>query len=307
MLLIRGTSESAKINAIMVVIKISVLIIFGIISFTGFRAGNFAPFAPFGFAGVGAAAGLVFFTFVGLDVIATAGEEVENPRKALPLALLIALVTVTAVYLFVAIASIGAQKAELFHGQTAGLSRILENVTHTSWPSTVLSAAAVISIFSITLVTLFGQTRVLFAMSRDGMISPIFSKVSPRTLTPVINTILTAVIVGTLAALAPLEFLADIVSIGTLAAFIIVSLGVMILRKTDPDLPRGFKVPLFPIVPALSVVSCIYLISQLRPTTWVVFLGWMAASLVSYRVYAYHHSALRKRMMKENPAATATA
>lgn len=300
LLLIRGTSESAKVNAIMVVIKLTVLLLFSIIAFTGFHAGNFTPFAPFGLAGIGSAAGLVFFTFVGLDVVATASEEIENPGKSIPLALLIALGTVTAFYLIVAIAALGAQKYNEFHGQEAGLSRILENVTHSSVPSIVLSAAAVISIFSITLVTIFGQTRVLFAMSRDGMIPAALSKINPRTLTPIFNTIIVAICVGVLAALAPLDFLADLVSIGTLAAFIIVSIGVIILRKKAPDLPRGFKVPLFPLVPILSVLSCVYLITQLRTITWILFFMWMILSLISYWAYSYHHSVLRKRMIAED-------
>ena len=197
-LLIRGASESAKVNAIMVLIKIGVLVLFIAVGVTGWDSDNLSDFTPFGTDGITSAAGIIFFSYIGLDAVSTAGEEVHNPRRNLPLAILIALVTVTTLYVLVALVAVAAQPLADFEGQEAGLSAILEKVTGSSWPATVLAAGAVISIFSVTLVVIYGQTRILFAMSRDGMIPPFFHRLNPRTLTPVPATIVCAV--GDLAA-----------------------------------------------------------------------------------------------------------
>lgn len=298
-LLIRGTSESARANAIMVVVKLGLLSMFAVVSFTGFQTSHFTPFAPLGVAGVGAASGLVFFTFIGLDVVSTAGEEVEDPKRALPRALIGALITVTVVYLLVAVSALGAQPWRDFAGQEAGLSRILEHVTGSGFWSIVLSAGAIISIFSITLVTIFGQTRVLFAMSRDGMVPRLFGKVDPRTLTPVRNTIVTSLAVGALAGFVPLDFLANLVSIGTLTAFTVVSIGVIVLRRREPDLERAFTVPLYPALPVASVLACLYLIWSLPPVTWLAFASWIGLALFTYTTYSYRHSTLRRRSLEE--------
>lgn len=292
LLLVRGVSESATANAIMVVLKIAVLVMFVAIAATAFSADRFADFAPFGTAGVGAAAGTVFFSFIGLDAVSTAGEETRDPRRTLPRALILALVIVTVIYLAVAVTAIGAQDWPRFEGQEAGLAAILGDVTGSAWPSIVLSAGAVISIFSITLVTMYGQTRILFIMSRDGMIPPVFSRVDPRTFTPVRNTAVVAVAVGLLAGFVPLDVLADLVSIGTLVAFAVVSIGVMVLRRTAPDLPRGFRVPGYPVVPLLSIAACAYLVSGLSWITIVVFLVWLAAALVFWVFYGSRRSRL---------------
>ncbi|MGB3372855.1 MAG: amino acid permease [Rhodococcus sp. (in: high G+C Gram-positive bacteria)] len=292
LLLIRGTSESARVNAIMVVTKIGVLAMFAVIAFFGFDISNLEPFAPFGVAGIGAASGMIFFTFIGLDAVSTAGEEVENPKRTLPIALITALIVVTVIYLVVTFAAIGAQKYTEFEGQEAGLSEILQNVTGTDWPSIILSAGAVVSIFSVTLVTLYGQTRVLFAMSRDGMIPEIFSDVSPKTLSPIPNTIIVAIVVSLMAGLLPLDFLADLVSMGTLVAFTVVSAGVIILRRREPNLERGFRVPLYPVLPVLSILACLYLISTLHWQTWLLFAIWLALTTVLYFTYSRHHSRL---------------
>ena len=267
LLLIRGTSESAKVNATMVVIKLAVLVLFIVIGVTGWNSANFTPFAPGGFSGVMTAAGVIFFSFIGLDAVSTAGEEVKNPRRNMPLAIIIALVVVTGMYVAVALVAVGAQPAPEFEDQEAGLAAILQNITGSTWPGTVVAIGAVISIFSITLVVLYGQTRILFAMGRDGMLPPFFHRVNPRTLTPVNNTVLVAVVVGLLAGLLPISFLAEMTSIGTLVAFLVVSIGVMVLRRTAPDLPRGFKVPGYPVTPILSIIGCLWIIKDLRPVT----------------------------------------
>lgn len=291
-LLIRGTSESTTANAVMVLIKIAILIMFVVIAFQGWNSDNLSDFTPFGFSGVTSAAGIIFFSYIGLDGVATAGEEAKNPRRNLPLAIFISLFVVTTLYVLVAIVAVAAQPVEGFKDQEAGLSQILQQVTGSTWPGTVLAAGAIISIFSVTLVSLYGQTRILFAMSRDGMVPPIFHKVNPRTLTPVHNTVIVAVVVSLLAGLIPINFLAEMTSIGTLAAFITVSIGVMILRHRSPDLPRGFRVPFYPVTPILSILGSLWIITSLRAVTLYVFVVWISAAVIWYFVYARTHSTL---------------
>lgn len=292
LLLIRGASESAKTNAIMVVIKIGVLVMFIVIGISGWNGDNLTDFAPFGIAGITSAAGIIFFSYIGLDAVSTAGEEVKNPRRTMPLAILIALAVVTTLYILVTVVAVAAQPASQFENQEAGLSAILEDVTGSSWPASLLAAGAVISIFSVTLIVIYGQTRILFAMSRDGMIPEVFHRVNPRTFTPVPNTIIVAVAISLLAGLIPINFLAEMTSIGTLTAFLVVSIGVMVLRRTHPDLPRGFKVPLYPLTPLLSVAGCIWIIQDLRPVTIYVFLIWVTIALAWYFLYGLKHSHL---------------
>ncbi len=175
-LLVRGASESTTVNTIMVCIKLGVLALFAVIGITGWNADNFVDFTPFGLAGVSGAAGIIFFSFIGLDAVATAGGEAKNPQRNLPLAIIGALIVVTGAYFIVAIVAVAAQNWTQFEGQEAGLAAILEQVTGSTWPSTLLAAGAIISIFSVTLVVLYGQTRILFTMSKDGMIPPISTK-----------------------------------------------------------------------------------------------------------------------------------
>ena len=295
LLLMRGASESAKTNAVMVAVKIAVLVMFIVIGATGWDSANLSDFAPFGVSGITAAAGVIFFSFIGLDGVATAGEEAKNPRRNLPLAIMISLLIVTTLYVLVALIGVAAQPYTEFEDQEAGLAQILQNVTGSSWPGTALAAGAIISIFSVTLVSLYGQTRILFAMSRDGMIPELFHKVNPRTLTPISNTIIVAIVVSLLAGLIPINFLAEMTSIGTLAAFITVSIGVIVLRRTAPDLPRSFKVPLYPVTPILAIVGALWIIYNLRVLTLYVFVVWIAVALLWYLVYARGHSHLGKR------------
>lgn len=292
-LLIRGASESARVNAIMVLIKLGVLGMFAIIAFSAYNGDNLKDFAPFGVAGIGSAAGTIFFTFIGLDAVSTAGEEVRNPQKTMPRALIAALVIVTGTYVLVALSAIGAQPWQKFADQQeAGLATILDNVTRGTWAGMILSAGAVISIFTVTLITMYGQTRILFAMARDGLLSARFATVNPRTMTPVANTVIVAVATALLAAVVPLDKLADMVSIGTLTAFIVVSAGVIILRVRQPDLPRAFKVPGYPVTPILSVLACGYILASLHWYTWIAFSAWVALALLFYLVWGRHHSAL---------------
>ena len=304
LLLIRGASESATVNSVMVVIKLAVLAMFAVIAFTAFDADRFSDFAPFVVAGISAAAGTIFFSYIGLDAVSTAGDEVKDPQKTMPRAIIASLLVVTTVYLVVTLTALGTQPWQDFAEQEAGLAVILDKVTGANYWGTVLAAGAVISIFSVTLVVMYGQTRILFAMGRDGLISPAFARVSPRSMTPVRNTVIVAVVVAILAGFIPLDYLADMVSIGTLVAFIVVSLGVILLRVREPDLPRGFRVPGYPVTPVLSILACGYILVSLHWYTWLAFGAWVGIALVFYFVWGRHHSALNEPAV-ESPAAGA--
>ncbi|MDI2131977.1 amino acid permease [Yinghuangia seranimata] len=293
LLLVRGVSESAKANTIMVFIKLATLAFFCAIAFTAFDAGNLSPFAPLGWAGISSGASQVFFSYIGFDAASTAGEEAKNPRRDLPLAILLSLIIVTVVYVVVALAALGAMPWTDFEGAEATLATIVNNVTGGSWASTILSLGAIISIASVVLTVLYGQTRILFAMARDGLLPPVFAKVDRRTQSPIANTLITGAFVATIAAIFPLKYLAEATSIGTLFAFAIVNVGVIVLRRTRPDLPRSFSTPLFPITPIAGVGFCAYLISELDRKTWLVFVGWLAVGGLVYALYGYRHSRWR--------------
>lgn len=295
LLLVRGASESARANTVMVVIKLAVLGLFVVVGLTAFEADRFDAFWGAGAAGVSAAAATIFFSFIGLDAVSTAGEEVRDPQRALPRAIMGALAVVITVYVLVAVAGVGAQPASEFEApeqQSAGLSVILANITGSSVPGTILAAGAVISIFSVTLVTLYGQTRILFAMGRDGMLPARFAKVNPRTLTPTYNTVVVAVVVALIAGFVPSDYLWDTVSIGTLGAFIVVALGVLVLRRTQPDLERPFRVPGYPVTPVLTVLVCLYVLSGLPAVTWAIFGTWLAVVVGFYLLWGRRHARL---------------
>ncbi len=294
LLLLRGASESATVNAIMVLIKLGVLVLFTVIGISAFNADHFNNFFAQA-AGISAAAGTIFFSFIGLDAVATAGEEVKNPQKALPRAIIGALLIVTAIYIMVAVAGIAAKPVDFFSTEAAGeagLAKILADVTGNQIWSTVLAAGAVISIFSVTLVTLYGQTRILFAVGRDGLIPKRFLEVNQKTMTPTYNTVFVSILVAIVSGFVPADYLWDTVSIGTLMAFTVVAISIMVLRRTHPDLERPFKVPLYPVIPILTVVACVYVLSGLAPITWAIFGGWMIIVFAYYWFYGRRHATL---------------
>jgi APA family basic amino acid/polyamine antiporter len=244
--------------------------------------------------GVTAAAGTVFFSFIGLDTVACAGGEVQNPRRNVPLGIMSALLIVTVFYLFVAMAALGAQPAAKFAGQEAGLAVILQTVTGSAWPAIVLSAGAVISVFSVTLVSIYGQTRILFSVSRDGLVPTIFQRINARTQTPVGNTLIVCAMAGLVGGLVDSNFLWDMVSMGTLTAFCVVSVAVPVLRyqqRKDPS--AGFRVPFGPyLVPGLSVAACLFIMKDLSATTLRVFGYWMTFAILIYLIYGARRSKL---------------
>ncbi len=302
-LLLRGAKESAGVNAVMVMIKLAILVFFSVIAFSGFQAEHFTPFfntdnskGMAGMAGVTAAAGTVFFSFIGLDTVATAGAEVKDPKRNVPLGIMLALLIVTVFYMLVAVAAVGAQPAAMFEGQEAGLAVILQNVTGKSWPALILSAGAVISVFSVTLVTIYGQTRILYAISKDGLIPPSFQVVNPKTRAPFINTIFVCLAVGLVAGLVDATLLWDMVSMGTLVAFIVVSAAVPVVRRRHLGVHgEGFRVPFGPyLIPGASILACLYILKDLSAVTYHVFFAWMLVSLAIYLLYSRHHSRLNK-------------
>ncbi|MEU8617670.1 amino acid permease [Streptomyces sp. NPDC048623] len=302
LLLVRGAKESALINTVMVLVKLGVLALFVVVGATGFDSGNLQPFAPLGLAGISTAAATVFFAFIGLDAVSTAGDEVRDPRRTLPLAIVGALVVVTTAYVLVAVVGVGAQPWTAFEGQEAGLSAILADITGSGRPAVLLSAGAVLSIVSVTLVVLYGQSRILYTMGRDGMLPAAFHRVGRRSGTPVFATLLTGAFVAVLAAVFPLDLLTDLTSMGTLAAFTVVSLGVLILRRTAPGLERRFRVPGHPVIPVLSILACGWLMYELPLGTYVLFGGWLALSLAVYLLYSRKNSQLEADAPTLEPA-----
>ncbi|MFD2621204.1 amino acid permease [Streptomyces chumphonensis] len=290
--LMGGARESARVNSIMVVVKIGALLLFCAVAFTGIRAGNYEPFMPLGMAGVSAAGASLFFSYIGFDAASTAGEEAKNPQRDLPRAIMLSLLIVTALYVMVAAVAVGAVPWESFEGSEAALAGVLSDVTGQDFWATILAAGAVVAIASVVLAVLYGQTRILFAMSRDGLVPRVFSKVHPRTGTPRANTFLVSAFCGILAAAIPLGELANATSIGTLFAFGLVNVAVIVLRRTRPDMPRGFRVPLSPLVPLLGLGFCLYNMLNLPAVTWLVFGLWMAAGLVFYFLYGQRRATL---------------
>ncbi|RSN15934.1 amino acid permease [Nonomuraea sp. WAC 01424] len=293
-LLLYGASESAMANAVFVLIKIAVLVFFCAVAFTAFEAGNFTPFAPLGVAGITAAASQVFFSYIGFDAASTAGEEARNPKRDLPLAILLSLAIVTTVYVLVAVAAIGAKPWTEFDPESseASLSQIVDQATGATWPGLIVSFGAVIAIASVVLTVIYGQTRILFAMSRDGLIPRVFQRVNPRHQVPVANTLIVALFISVLAGLVPRGQLAEATSIGTLFAFFIVNVGVLVLRYRSPELPRSFRTPLFPLTPVLGALFCVIVMAGLAGVTWAAFGLWMLLGLICYFLYGYGHSRL---------------
>lgn len=297
-LLLRGSKESTVINTIMVVVKLFILCMFIGIAITAFNSDHMKPFAPYGYTGVWLATATVFFSFIGIDAISTAGEEVKNPKRNLPLAIILALILVTSFYILISLTAIGAQPAAEFEGQKAGLAQILQNITGQTWPATIFAFGAVISTFSVILIVLYGQTRILYAMGRDGMIPSFFERLSPKN-APTNNILLVCIAVMLGAGFTPADVLFDLTSIGTLVAFSAVSIGVIILRNTHPELPRSFKVPFYPLTPILAISSCLYVLSGLPLITFLYFAIWIGIATLTYFTFSIRHSRLNQVGMPE--------
>ncbi|MGW4118695.1 amino acid permease [Nocardia sp. NPDC004711] len=298
--LLGGIRESARVTTVTTMIKIAVLVFFVAVAVTAFHSSNLHPFAPAGVSGIGAAASMVFFSFIGFDAASTAGEEAKNPQRDLPRAIIISLGIVTLVYVLVALTAVGAVGVDAVSSSGASLATVLEQVTGRGWPATILAGGAVIAIASVVLTVLYGQTRILVSMSRDGLMPAVLSRVGEKRV-PTVNTLIVGGVVAVLSALVPLGELVNATNIGTLVSFGLVNIGVLVLRRTKPELPRSFRT-LVPLVPVIGVAMCVWLLIHLPGVTWLAFTLWSAVGLVVYFGYGRPRSALNNAM----PAETAS-
>ena len=291
-----GVRESARANTIMVFFKLAVLALFLVLGVTAFNADNFSPFfvEGEGFGGTVTAATLIFFAYIGFDAVSTSSEEVKEPKRDLPIAIIGSLGIATTLYILVAVVASGALPFDELKGQDAPLATALSEGAGFDWAANIISLGALVAITSVVLTLLYGQSRILFAMSRDGLMPKRVGKVNQRTRTPVFIIGICGVAFSFLAAVVPLSEIVKLVNIGTLFAFIVVNLGVIILRRTKPDMERGYRVPLVPWFPIIGILLCLYLAQDLELETWLRFIGWMLAGLVIYFLYGYRHSRLRQ-------------
>ncbi|WP_280435322.1 amino acid permease [Nocardia carnea] len=317
-LLALGTKLSSRVSAVAVAIKIGVILLVIIVGLTFFDSANLTPFIPesvpaeegqgltqslfswvtgggdtnFGWYGLLAAASLVFFAFIGFDVVATAAEETKNPQRDLPRGILGSLIVVTILYVAVTVVLTGMVPYTELAGDNATLATAFE-IHGATWAHRIISIGALAGLTTVVMVMLLGQTRVLFAMSRDGLTPRWFAKTGSRG-TPVRITITVGIVCAILAGFVDFGTLEEMVNIGTLFAFLLVSIGVVVLRRTRPDLPRGFRVPFVPWVPMLAVLACLWLMVNLSVETWLRFVVWMLLGLVMYFAYGRRHSLLGK-------------
>jgi APA family basic amino acid/polyamine antiporter len=292
-LLIRGVTESARVNLVMVVIKLVVLTFFIVVAFANFGTGHFQPFAPDGVDGVTSAAAIIFFAYIGFDAVSTGSEEARNPARDLPLAIIGSLLICTLFYVLTAVGALGIASPDQMKGSDAPLSAALDQGAGIGWASAILSLGAVVAITSVVLVIFYGQTRIMFAMCRDGLMPKSLAKVNQRYGTPARLTVGLGVLIAILAALVPLGTIVELVNIGTLFAFVLVNIGVIILRRTRPEMPRPYRVPWSPLLPLIGVAFAVYLMTDLPWETWVRFLVWLAVGIVIYLAYGYRNSRVR--------------
>jgi basic amino acid/polyamine antiporter, APA family len=293
-LLISGIRQSARSNTVMVIIKLLVLAFFIVVAITAFDGDHFSDFAPNGWSGIEDAAALIFFAYIGFDAVSTGSEESRNPSRDLPIAIIGSLVIATILYILVSVAAVGALPADQLAGQDAPLAVALDEGAGISWGADIVTFGALVAITSVVLTILYGQTRVAFSMCRDGLMPTRLSAVWEKTRTPVILTLLFAIPIAILAAFVPLKEIAELVNIGTLFAFLIVNVAVIWLRRSKPEMERGFRVPLVPVVPIIGALLCAYLMTKLPGTTWARFGIWLVLGMVIYALYGYRNSRLRK-------------
>ena len=301
-MLIKGAKQSAQLNTAMVFIKLLAITIFIGVAAFNVHPQNWHPFMPYGWfntlsdgktVGVLAGASLVFFAYVGFDAVSTAVEEAKDPQKDVPIGIIASLTFCTLIYVVVAGLLTGVVPYTVL-GVDHPVAFALESIGY-SWASALVSTGVIAGLTTVMLVLYYGLTRIILAMSRDGLITPYLAQVSSKTQTPVRVIVITGIIMATAAGLVPLGKLAELVNIGTLAAFVLVCLGVIVLRAKHPSLNRPFKNPFSPIFPALGMLSCGALMSFLPHETWALFLKWLGLGLVIYFAYSIKHSKLVKK------------
>jgi APA family basic amino acid/polyamine antiporter len=297
-LLVIGVRESARFNAAMVAVKLAAVAFFIFVGFTYVKPENWSPFMPYGFSGVMTGAAVVFFAYIGFDAVSTTAEEAKNPSRDLPIGIIASLIICTVLYLIVAGILTGIVPVVQFKADQQFLNAPVGYalaVINKNWAAGLVSAGAVAGITSVLLVMLMSQPRIFFAMSRDHLLPAGVSRVHPRFRTPYITTIITCVIVAIVAGFVPITVLGEMTSIGTLFAFVVVSLAVIVLRIRRPEARRPFRVPGGYIIPILGVLACVYLMVSLSVMTWVRFLGWLDIGMVIYWFYGRTHSPLANK------------
>jgi APA family basic amino acid/polyamine antiporter len=292
-LLIYGIRESARTNTMIVVLKVAVVVF--VISFGGFMVNpnNWHPYVPNGFTGIMSGAAIVFFAFIGFDAVSTTAEETRRPQRDMPIGIIASLIICTVLYVLMSTVLTGMKKYTVYAGDAAAVATAFGG---TRWAQALVSAGALAGMTSVLLVFQLGQPRIFMAMARDGLLPKYFSRIHPKFRTPHITTIWTGIAVGGVAMFSDIGSLADLTNIGTLFAFILVCLGVIILRRTDAARPRPFRVPLVPWFPILGVIFCIALMLSLPVLTWIRFFVWLIIGLVIYFCYSVRHSRLRHGM-----------
>jgi APA family basic amino acid/polyamine antiporter len=297
-LLVIGVRESARFNATMVFIKLAAVLFFILVGVWYVNPANWSPFAPYGWPGIKTAAAIVFFAYIGFDAVSTTAEEAKNPSRDLPIGIIASLLICTILYLIVATILSGILPVVQYKADAQFLNAPVGfalAVIHKDWAAGLVSAGAVAGITSVLLVMLMSQPRIFFSMSRDQLLPAGISKVHPRFRTPYITTIITCVVVALVAGFVPIQILGEMTSIGTLFAFLIVSVAVPVLRAKRPDAPRPFKVWGGPVIPALGALFSLYLMLSLSVMTWVRFLLWLDVGMLIYWFYGRTHSTLVDR------------
>ncbi len=292
LLLVRGVKESSRVNLIIVAVKIAVILFFIVLSVNFIKPVNWKPFMPFGFTGVMTSAAIVFLAYVGFDAVSTAAEEAVNPQRDMPIGIIASLLVASLLY--VAVSAIMTGVVPYSKLGVANPIALVLNELGKPWASMIISVGAISGITSVLLVLLLGQPRILFAMSRDGLLPQYLSRVHPRYKTPHLTTLTTGLIVAVGAALTPIDVSSELCSIGTLFAYIIVSAGVIVLRHTRSDLRRPFRVPFFPVTPLLGLLLCSYLMISLPRTAWERFVIWLVIGLIIFFIYGRTHSRLAR-------------
>lgn len=290
-LLVIGVKESARANNIMVAIKLIILFFFIYSGVKYVRPENWSPFMPNGFSGVWVGASLIFFAYIGFDAISTAAEECRRPERDMPIGIIGSLVICTLIYVVVAAVLTGMvpwNQLGVADPLAAAFAYVGADIS-----AGIVAAGAVVAMTAVLLVFQYGQPRIFFSMSRDGLLPPYFAKVHPKFRTPHVTTIWTGVVVAVISAVANINEIVELTNIGTLFAFVLVCLGVIILRYREPDRPRAFKTPFVPYIPLLGIGSCIYLMLGLPWITWWRFMIWLCVGMVIYFFYGFHKSKIR--------------
>jgi APA family basic amino acid/polyamine antiporter len=292
-ILVLGIRESAWFNSAMVAVKMVIILFFLIVGAFYLKPENWTPFAPHGFTGISAGAAIIFFAYIGFDAVTTAAEETRDPQRNMPIGILASLVVCTILYIVVAVVLTGLAKADRL-GTAEPLATALTE-RGLNWAAGIVAFGAVVATTSVLFVFQLGQPRIFFSMARDGLLPGWAAKVHPRFRTPHVTTILTGVLVAAFAGVSNINEVVELCNIGTLFAFVLVAIGVLVLRKIDPDRARPFRTPWVPWVPLGAVITCGWLMRELPVKTWVRFFVWLAAGLVIYFCYGIRRSALNEK------------